>query len=167
MTREEALEIVGKVLAPESLNSLQVDVFQQTWNKHSYHKIAHELNHEYSYIKDVGADLWKLLSQAFGLQVTKLSLQNVLKQYVQQVQTQSSAELSRQRYVDWGEAIDVSQFCGREDQLACLERWVLQDDCRLVAITGMGGMGKTMLVTQLAHQLEQTHQFDFVIWRSL
>jgi NB-ARC domain len=167
MTREEALEIVGKALAPESLSSLQVDVFRQTWNKHSYHKIAHELNHEYSYIKDVGADLWKLLSQAFGLQVTKLSLQNALKQYAQQVQAQSSAESSRQRHADWGEAIDVSQFCGREGQLACLEQWVLQDDCRLVAITGMGGMGKTMLVTQLAHQLEQTDRFDFVIWRSL
>jgi ATP/maltotriose-dependent transcriptional regulator MalT len=64
-------------------------------------------------------------------------------------------------------AIDVSQFCGRQGQLERLERWVLQEDCRLVMIAGMSGMGKTMLVTQLAHQLERTNQFDFVIWRSL
>jgi hypothetical protein len=165
MTREEALEIVGNALAPESLSSLQVDVFRQTWNKHSYHKISNELNHEYSYIKDVGADLWKLLSQAFGLRVTKLNLQRALTQYTRQIQTQSVPP--RQHCTDWGEAIDVSQFCGRQGQLDRLKRWVLQDDCRLVAITGMGGMGKTVLATQLAHQLEQTHEFDFVIWRSL
>jgi NB-ARC domain len=165
MTREEALEIIGNALAPESLSSLQVDVFRQTWNKHSYHKISSELNHEYSYIKDVGADLWKLLSQAFGLRVTKLNLQSALKQYARQAQTQSVPP--RQHCVDWGEAIDVSQFCGRQGQLDHLKRWVLQEDCRLVAITGMGGMGKTMLATQLAHQLEQTDEFDFVIWRSL
>jgi hypothetical protein len=164
MTREEALEIIENALAPAALSDLQVDVFRQAWNHHSYLKIASELNHEYSYIKDVGADLWKLLSQAFGLRVTKLSLQNALKRYAQQAQ---STAMSSQRCVDWGEAIDVSQFYGRQEQLDRLEQWVLQEDCRLVAISGMGGMGKTMLVTQLAHQLEQTDQFDFVIWRSL
>jgi DNA replication protein DnaC len=166
MILEQALEIVTKALAPESLSTLQVDIFRKTWNKHSYHKIASELNHEYSYIKDVGADLWKLLSQAFGLQVTKLSLQDTLRQYSQQAQTQSLAVSSR-RNLDWGEAVDVSQFCGRKVQLDTLEQWVLQNNCRLITIAGMGGMGKTMLVTQLAHQLAETDQFDVVIWRSL
>jgi NB-ARC domain len=167
MTLEEALEIVMKALAPESLSTLQVDIFRKTWNDHSYHKIASELNHEYSYIKDVGADLWKLLSQAFGLQVTKLSLQDALRQYSQQAQTQSLAVSSRRNCLDWGESVDVSQFCGRKVQLDTLEQWVLQNNCRLITIAGMGGMGKTMLVTQLAHQLAETDQFDVVIWRSL
>ena len=49
MTLEEALETVTKALAPQSLNTVQIEVFR-TWNKQSYHKIVEELNHEYSYI---------------------------------------------------------------------------------------------------------------------
>ena len=166
MTQEEALENVAKVLAPESLSALQIDIFRRAWNNQSYRKIASELNHEYSYIKDVGAELWKLLSQAFGVQVTKLNLQDALTRYAQQEQYSLSASSSHNR-VDWGEAPDVSQFCGRQTQLDTLEQWVLQDRCRLVAIVGIGGIGKTMLVTQLAQQLVDMAQFEVVVWRSL
>lgn len=164
MTQEEALEIVTKALAPECLNTLQVNVFLRSWNKQSYHTMARELNHEYSYIKDVGAELWKLLSHALGVQVTKLKLQNTLMRYAEQKQSNLSA-LSQNTYVDWGEAVDVSQFYGRQTELDSLERWVIQDRCRLVAIGGMGGIGKTMLVTKLTHQLKA--QFEIVVWRSL
>ncbi|WP_246605609.1 NB-ARC domain-containing protein [Sphaerospermopsis torques-reginae] len=41
----------------------------------------------------------------------------------------------------------------------------MQDSCRLVAIVGMGGVGKTTLVTQLAQQIQD--QFDYVFWRSV
>lgn len=171
MTQEEALETVTKALAVESLNSLQVDVFLRSWNKQSYHTMARELNHEYSYIKDVGAELWKLLSSSLGVQVTKLNLQNTLMRYAQQSNLSS---LSPHRSVDWGEAntswgeaTDVSQFYGRETELDILGQWVIQDQCRLVAIVGMGGIGKTMLVTKLAHQLIEAESFERVVWRSL
>jgi uridine kinase len=41
----------------------------------------------------------------------------------------------------------------------------MQECCRLIAIAGMGGIGNTMLVTQLAQQLAE--QFEIVVWRSL
>jgi nicotinamide riboside kinase len=37
-----------------------------------------------------------------------------------------------------------------------LEEWVMQDCCRLITIMGIGDIGKTMLVTQLAEQLGDT-----------
>jgi len=43
----------------------------------------------------------------------------------------------------------------------------MQDCCRLIAIAGIGGIGKTMLVTRLAQQLADTEQFEVVVWRSL
>jgi WD40 repeat protein len=129
--------------------------------------MARELNHEYSYIKDVGAELWKLLSQVFGTKVTKLNLQEILMQWGLQKQTDNPPETLGLTRVDWGEAVDVSQFCGRRVQLDILKRWVIQEGCRLVAVVGMGGIGKTMLVTQLAQQLVQTEQFEIVVWRSL
>jgi WD40 repeat protein len=68
---------------------------------------------------------------------------------------------------DWGEAVDVSVFYGRTEELLLLEQWVLQDDCRLIALLGMGGMGKTSLSIKLAQQIIQKGNFEFVIWRSL
>ena len=66
---------------------------------------------------------------------------------------------------DWGEAIDVSVFFGRTDELAKLEYWILTDSCRLVALVGMGGIGKTALSVKLAEQIQD--HFEFVSWRSL
>lgn len=166
MTQEEAIKLIKAALAPQSLSRLQIEVFQRTWHQQSYEKIARELNHEYSYIKDVGAQLWQLLSQKLGIQVTKLNLVEAVARYAQQ-QTHQLPRLSANNRVDWGEAPDVSQFQGRAAQLATLEQWVVQDNCRLVAIVGMGGIGKTMLATQLAQQLADTNHFDIIVWRSL
>lgn len=67
--------------------------------------------------------------------------------------------------VDWGAMRDVMGFCGRAAELAQLRRWVTEDRCRLIAVTGIGGVGKTALVEQLTTEL--ANGFDAVIWRSL
>jgi hypothetical protein len=67
--------------------------------------------------------------------------------------------------IDWIGALDVSRFTGREVELAELSHWIVQEHCRLVAILGMGGIGKSALVSLLGKQLAP--QFDAVLWRSL
>jgi hypothetical protein len=66
---------------------------------------------------------------------------------------------------DWGEAPDISSFHGREQERATLAQWLASDRCRLICILGIGGMGKTALVTKVAH----THAsaFSHLVWRSL
>lgn len=167
MIYEEAFALVAATIAPQSLSELQIAVFRGAWNKQSYHQISVELNHEYSYIKDVGAQLWQLLTQELEIGVTKLNLQDVLRQYALQKRTCDRPASLQRNYVDWGEAVDVSEFCGRQAQLAILQQWVMLDCCRLIAIAGIGGIGKTMLATQLAQQLADTEQFEVVVWRSL
>lgn len=66
---------------------------------------------------------------------------------------------------DWGEAPDGSIFYGREAELIDLKQWVIQEQCRVVCVLGMGGMGKTTLSIQLAKQIQS--EFAYVIWRSL
>jgi len=66
---------------------------------------------------------------------------------------------------DWGEVLDVSFFYGRQQELAQLQQFVMVERCRLVALLGLGGMGKTSLSLKLAQQLQS--EFDLVIWRSL
>lgn len=76
-----------------------------------------------------------------------------------------SQEMNRQPRIDWGNAPDVSVFYGRSEEIRQLSHWILEQKCRLVAVLGIGGMGKTVLTVKLAQQIQE--QFDFLVWRSL
>ena len=65
----------------------------------------------------------------------------------------------------WGESPDISGFYGRNRELEILEKWIIQDRCRLVVLSGMVGIGKTALSVMLADRIQDG--FDYVIWRSL
>src|SRR5260370_15709057 len=84
-------------------------------------------------------------------------------------QTRSSeqvgAQPARGPRVDWGDALDVPSFYGREEELATLEQWVVEARCRVVSVLGMGGIGKSALAVHVMHRLAD--QFDVVIFRSL
>lgn len=69
------------------------------------------------------------------------------------------------RRQDLGEAPDVQGFQGREQELATLQRWVVVDNCRVVALVGLGGIGKTMLAAGFVDRIAP--EFDHVYWRSL
>jgi DNA-binding Xre family transcriptional regulator len=66
---------------------------------------------------------------------------------------------------DWSAAPDISTFYGRNEELATLEQWIVREHCRLVALLGRTGIGKTFLSVKLAEQIQD--QFEYVIWRSL
>jgi WD40 repeat protein len=93
----------------------------------------------------------------------------------------------QQIVADWGEAPEPAFFCGRIQELETLDHWLTVDRCKLVALLGMGGMGKTTLAVKLVQQvlaqregggeignesfnsssIPRPSSFQFVIWRSL
>lgn len=66
---------------------------------------------------------------------------------------------------DWGEAPALGQFYGREQELAQLSQAVLAEQKRVIAILGLGGIGKTALAARFAEQIRG--EFAFLFWRSL
>ncbi|MFB2917910.1 NB-ARC domain-containing protein [Aerosakkonema funiforme] len=67
---------------------------------------------------------------------------------------------------NWGEALlEFDAFYGRTDELTMLKQWIVEDACHVVALVGMGGIGKTALSVKLAQQIQD--KFDYVVWRSL
>jgi WD40 repeat protein/transcriptional regulator with XRE-family HTH domain len=69
------------------------------------------------------------------------------------------------RRQSWGDAPDVASFLGRAHERELLRQWVLGERCRVVAVLGLGGIGKTLLATRLAQDLAPS--FQHVYWRSL
>lgn len=69
------------------------------------------------------------------------------------------------RRQDWEKTIDVSVFYGRAEERETLKQWLVEERCRLIALFGMGGIGKTALSLKVAQEV--TEQYECVIWRSL
>ena len=67
--------------------------------------------------------------------------------------------------LDWGEALAVPSFYDREQELATLARWVVEEGCRLVSALGLGGIGKSALAVRAMRQL--AGHFEVVLFRSL
>ena len=73
-------------------------------------------------------------------------------------------ELPKRR-VDWGNAVDTLQEDERNEAIQEIEKWIIQDNSRLVLIGGMKGMAKTNLSFRLGKKIQDN--FDFIFWRSL
>ncbi|MBD3883176.1 hypothetical protein IFO70_15530 [Phormidium tenue FACHB-886] len=189
MTADEALALLDILLQQEHLNDIQEQIFRHCWEGETYADMAERMGYDAGYIKDTGAKLWQFLSEALGERITKSNVQSVLKR---QTRITSSApappvpppplpSLLSQPLLDWGEAIDVSTFYGRTDELDLLQRWILQDNCRSISILGMGGIGKTSLSVRLVEEVggvrsqelgapqgdTQKSPFQFLLWRTL
>ncbi len=77
----------------------------------------------------------------------------------------SSQALSASSSLRLEDIPSASIFFGRTDELQTLENWLTVNHCPLVAVLGMGGIGKTTLTAKLTERLRD--KFDGVLWRSL
>ena len=179
---EEALALVEAISDYEGLSQVQELVFREAWRDKPYSEIATTAGYDAEYIKAVGFKLWQLLSKVLAQKVTKNNFKFILRRCLQlqsanndrpsmleQEQPSVLAAVSPvklpSQYQNWGTAMDVSVFYGRTQELETLENWIVSDRCRLVALLGMVGIGKTALSIKLAQQIQAN--FEYIIWRSV
>jgi|GEM_PF-2133038 len=70
-----------------------------------------------------------------------------------------------EQHTGWEDTSRNEPFYGRTTELLTLKRWILDNQCRVIAILGMGGMGKTSISVALVDQVKAS--FSHIFWRSL
>ncbi|MGK7895952.1 MAG: NB-ARC domain-containing protein, partial [Xenococcus sp. (in: cyanobacteria)] len=180
MDLSQALTVANQAMLAQferGLSEVETAIVKGAWQNQTYEKIAEISGYSDSYLRrDVGPKLWKTLSVALGEPVSKKNFQAALERKWQQdpdaLESGNNAELdnnSTANFIpsrsDWGEIIDVSFFHGRSSEIAQVEQWIHNRNSRLLAILGMGGVGKTALAAKVAQQIQG--DFEAVIWRSL
>lgn len=110
------------------------------------------------------------LYQAFGVS-KRVELITLFASYKKEFTSDASeflASVVSKTKLDIGEAPSTQNFYGRQNELETLKRWIIEDNCRVVTLLGMGGLGKTTITVKLMELLNvPEHHFDFIIWRSL
>jgi tetratricopeptide (TPR) repeat protein len=142
MNADTAIVWIDRLVALETdrhLNDLQIFLLQQVWLGKKYTEIAEEYHCTEGHVKDIAADLWKLLSQLVGERVTKTNLRSILQRYTATLETP-------QPTINAPSSLDY-QFIGREGAIARLDE-LTQQGQRTIVIQGEGGVGKTTLAQE-------------------
>ncbi|MEH2274475.1 MAG: NB-ARC domain-containing protein [Nostoc sp.] len=160
--RQEFLLVVAQ---DRCLSGSEQEVFLYAVEGKSPNAIAEELGISAEAVRKRLSEVYKKFNVSGGGPGKLTKLQQVIdNEYQISLLTEEQEQITNKR-LDWGEAPGVYLFYGRADELFRLKRWVVKEHCRLIALLGMGGIGKTALSVKLADEVQEN--FDHIIWRSL
>ncbi|MBE9184496.1 ATP-binding protein [Microcoleus sp. LEGE 07076] len=175
------------------LDDLQEAILKEVLQGRKYAtKIAQDRDCTEGYVRVAASELWKILSDVLGEEVSKGNVRAILERakfynhssaigenygtvnhnvnICQErarslTKPQNSQQTPKQLHIDLGDAPEIFTFFDRTSELSTLENWITGDRTRLIALLGISGIGKTTLSLRLIDQIKT--QFDYVIYRSL
>ena len=154
----------------QNLDYFQKIILEGTFDGQKYADIAKEFHVSESHIRDKASELWKILGEILGENISKSNIRAVLEksQFYNHVSsgrdfvsfnnihicTNNSSPIEKSSepvsnpntpLIDLGNAPDIYRFYGRLQELETLETYIIQNKYRLITILGLKGMGKTTL----------------------
>jgi hypothetical protein len=220
MNLKEVLKLADEIVFTKTgqhLDDLQEAVLQGTLQRETYKEIAKDFDCSESRIREIGSQLWRILSEELGEDVSKSNLRSTMGRFIfsnvsnfekeavaigsfekevvaissfnicektlhpsnlqnsnPSPEQTSNSQQTPSLHQDLSEMPDLGafydspsgdSFASRTPELDTLTTWILQQRCRLIALTGISGIGKTTLAVQLVQQIKD--EFEYVIWCSL
>ncbi len=195
MNLKEVLKLADEIIfikTGQHLDDLQEAVLRGTLQREKYKQIAKDFDCSESRVREVGAELWRILSEELGEDVSKSNFRSAMERlqnsnvlnFAQNVSGSfnicgesrhppdipdshppNKETSNSKQHQDLSEMPELGAFYDRLPELDTLTTWILQQRCRLIALTGISGIGKTTLAVQLVQQIKD--EFEYVIWCSL
>ncbi|KJH72928.1 NB-ARC domain-containing protein [Aliterella atlantica] len=144
MDAEAALAWVDNLVLTktgERLSALQLTILQQVWQGRKYLEIAQYYGYTEGHIKDIGSQLWQLLSKELGEKITKINCCSAIERYLHSGDRQITPSIQHKS----------NNFIGRSEAIAHLNSLVARGS-KAIVIQGEGGIGKTTLAQAYLHQ---------------
>ena len=173
----------------QHLDYLQKTILEATLEGYKYSEVAKESHLSEGHIRDSASELWKILSEVLGEDITKSNIRAVLKKHSfinnnmgrdlvsfnnvhicdhnpSSLKNNHPSEITQdQPYLDLGHTPEITQFYGRITELNNLQTCIVADKYRLVNVLGLKEIGKTTLSLKLVDKIKDN--FNYVIRRSL
>ncbi len=153
-------EFIQEVATRQGVTKTELDALQLALQGFSGPEIAEKLSISQTAVrKRLGESYKKFKIEGSKNKKIYELKQDLLKDY-------QALEAKKPKFSEnWGEAVDINGFQGREKEISELNGWIVHRECRLIAVLGLGGIGKTILAAKIVEQVR--NNFDYIIWRSL
>lgn len=192
MDVNKMLQFVDKLVFEQTgqhLNDVQKAVVEGAWNRQTYDDIAKNCHVTKNHVADLGCELWNILSTALDEDIKKSNFRSNLERvYIEksqnicigtnhnftfgsQVLNSSESNLTennikdrqKKSYINLTLAPQIINFYDRKEEIKFIERWIFEQNIRLISILGFSGIGKSTLVKSFIDS--HLKNFEVIIWK--